>query len=175
MSEGDGRTGYGIVKVHATKQFHQALTAEEVEEERSTRVSWDWRAAGPGSFQVFLGFEITGPKEAPERVEVEMVGTFQIEGDSRSLDLEPFVQFAAPAMLVPYIRQVVTNLTSQGPFEPLLMSPLNVYDLMDFARFTETTGYTQAQEDVELAESLGLTLDEPDSAGETPADEAGED
>lgn len=168
MNPTSAETGYSLVKLHASKQLHRVLTADQVEEERSTGISWDWRVEGPRLFQVFLGFEMKGPQEAPEEIEVDLVGTFQIEGEDTSLALQPFVQFSAPAIILPYIRQIVTNLTSHGPFEPLLMSPMNVQKMMEFANFEESTGFHQLREDPELAAAFGVTHEEIETAGDHP-------
>lgn len=154
-SPNDTSTGYTFVKVHAVDQSYAVLDPESLDEESSTSVYWDWRIENSaGQFQVMFGVEVVGTKTNHESARVRLLGTFNVMGDV-TVDLRTFVTFTAPAILLPYARQMITNLTAQGPFEAKLLSPINVRKLMEFATFEESTGYKQLVADDSLTAVFG--------------------
>lgn len=164
--EADVETGYDLTGVHGLEQHYEVLDPEDVEKERQTRVSWDWQVTGDASFAVYLALIVVGPETAPERVHVAYVATFEFSGSAPTLDLQNFVVFAASSLLVPYLRQAISSLSSDGPFGQMNLSPVNVQALMDFVDFEQSTGYQQLAEDSEMADAFGLDLGgepEPDT------------
>lgn len=157
-------SGYALVKLHATEQRYELVGPEDLSDDAETTVGWDWRIESEGTFQVLFGLEVHPTKEVNQRVVVYMLATFEVQGEP-SLPLRPFVSFSAPAILLPYVRANITHLTSQGPFEPLLLSPLNVTRLLEFATFESSTGYEQVKANPELAASLGTSLEDLENFG----------
>lgn len=158
MEDQDTGTGYTLEKIHTTEQLYRLVNAEDLGEEREYEFGWDWRIGGESAFQVLFSLEIKGTRDINELVRVKIVGTFSVTGKEKTVDLPHFVQYAAPAILFAYVRQIVTTLTSQGPFEPLLIAPTNMQKAMDYGDFEQTTGYSQLADDPELAESWGVEL-----------------
>lgn len=156
--EADAQTGYDLTGVYGLEQHYDVLDSEDVEEERQTRISWDWQVTGEASFAVYLALIVIGPKTAPERVRVAYVASFEFSGSSPTLDLQNFVVFSASALLIPYLREAISSLSSDGPFGQMNLSPVNVQALMDFVDFEQSTGYQQLAEDPEMAETYGVDL-----------------
>lgn len=79
-----------------------------------------------GHYEVELAVTVTA--KAAERtmflVEVNQGGIFQIRGfaDSR---LPMALEVACPEILLPFARDVINNLVTQGGFPPLLINPVN--------------------------------------------------
>lgn len=61
-----------------------------------------------------------------DRFQLELTGIFEtIEGEE-NLDLEQFAKVNAPALLMPFAREVISNITSRTPLPHLLLPPINV-------------------------------------------------
>lgn len=59
----------------------------------------------------------------PFYLETTIVGHFTCEGD---VDIEGF-QLNGMAILLPYIRSIITSFTSQSGISPIILPPINVY------------------------------------------------
>ena len=61
-----------------------------------------------------------------DRFQLELTGIFEtIEGEE-NLDLEQFAKVNAPALLMPFAREVISNITSRTPLPHLLLPPINI-------------------------------------------------
>jgi len=57
---------------------------------------------------------------------LELTGIFQtIEGEE-NLDLNKFADINAPALLFPFAREIINNITSRSPLPDLLLPPINL-------------------------------------------------
>ena len=64
-----------------------------------------------------------------EKFELELSGVFEtIEGEE-NFDLEKFADVNAPALLMPYERELISNITSRTPLPHLLLPPINIIAL----------------------------------------------
>jgi preprotein translocase subunit SecB len=61
-------------------------------------------------------------------LELSYAGLFQIENLPESA-LEPFLLIDCPALLFPFARRLVADLTREGGFPPLLLDPINFANL----------------------------------------------
>lgn len=61
--------------------------------------------------------------------ELEMTGIFSIVKDKENLNLEKFVQVNAPALLMPFVRELISNVTSRTPLPHFLLPPVNILAL----------------------------------------------
>jgi preprotein translocase subunit SecB len=76
-------------------------------------------------------------------LELSYAGMFQIENLPEAA-LEPFLLIDCPALLFPFARRLVADLTREGGFPPLLLDPINFANL--FAkRQQERSGQAQAK------------------------------
>jgi preprotein translocase subunit SecB len=62
-------------------------------------------------------------------VEVKQAGIFMLEGVTDPQQIDYILSTAAPTILFPYARQVISNLVTQGGFPQLVVPPMN-FDAM---------------------------------------------
>jgi len=61
-----------------------------------------------------------------DKFQLELTGLFEtIEGEE-NLDLEQFAKVNAPALLMPFAREIISNITSRTPLPYLLLPPINI-------------------------------------------------
>ena len=61
-----------------------------------------------------------------DKFQLELTGIFEtIEGEE-NLDLKQFAKINAPALLMPFAREVISNITSRTPLPYLLLPPINI-------------------------------------------------
>ncbi|MGI9077184.1 MAG: protein-export chaperone SecB [Gemmatimonadaceae bacterium] len=161
------QSGYFIDRVYVLRQSHEILQdrAALPDGEPSVLFGWDWHIdeEEPAFFHVAVTLGIEGSKERPENAEVWLVGRFQLgeKGAPHSIDFDHFVRTNAPAILFPYARSVLANLTLQGLLGVYHFPPMNVIRLMEDQDPAAATGAQQLLRDPALAERYGH------SAGET--------
>ena len=61
-------------------------------------------------------------------MELSYAGLFQIEGMPQE-SLEPFLLVNCPALLFPFLRRLVSDITREGGFPPLLLDPIDFASL----------------------------------------------
>lgn len=64
-------------------------------------------------------------------IKVKMVGIFEKIGDSHIGDLEEFGKINGAAIIFPFIREIITNLSLKGGIGPIILSPVNFSKLQD--------------------------------------------
>jgi preprotein translocase subunit SecB len=96
-----------------------------------------------GHFEVTLQFGLDPSVRRPEEIRVTLSGRFAPTGESQEVPIESFVRFHAPAILMPFVREIVTGLTSRGFFGALLLPPINVQSLMERQDVNEATATKQ--------------------------------
>lgn len=69
--------------------------------------------------------------DPPYLLEVEMVGVVQQKGEAPpSLSANDFVVHGGAAMMFPFLREAVANLTMRGAFGPIWLDPVNLPNLV---------------------------------------------
>lgn len=63
-------------------------------------------------------------------LELSYAGAFQIENMPQD-QLEPFLLINCPALLFPYLRRIVSDITREGGFPPLLLDPIDFNQLYE--------------------------------------------
>ena len=61
-------------------------------------------------------------------LELAYAGLFEIDNMPEQM-LEPFLLVNCPALLFPYLRRLVADLTREGGFPPLLLDPIDFANL----------------------------------------------
>lgn len=62
--------------------------------------------------------------------EIQCTGIFEIENkDNLDLPIEKFATLNGPAIILPYIRQHLTDLTIKAGFNPYYLPPVNFHEL----------------------------------------------
>ena len=72
--------------------------------------------------------EATGDAGVIYDLELAYAGLFQIEHMPEQM-LEPFLLVNCPALLFPYLRRLVQDLTREGGFPPLVLDPIDFGNL----------------------------------------------
>ncbi|MBA4159329.1 MAG: protein-export chaperone SecB [Gemmatimonadetes bacterium] len=155
-------SGFRLLRVVTIHQAYSIAIDEETilgVEDRRIAVDWDWSVSEDREFDVFLGVALSGSQEAPETVHAEIVGEFELEGTVPSMTFRKFVHTAAPAILLPYVRQIISDLTGRGPYGPYYLPSVNVVRMMQRYDFETTGGAKQLREDPELAKLYGWPTD----------------
>lgn len=62
-------------------------------------------------------------------VEVKQAGIFMLQGVTDAKQIDYILATAAPTILFPYARQVISNIVTQGAFPQLIIPPMN-FDAM---------------------------------------------
>lgn len=158
------QSGYFIDRVYVLRQNHEILLDRDSlpDGEPSVVFGWDWQIdeEEPAFFNVAVTLGIEGSKERPENAQVALVGRFQLgeKGAAHSIDFDHFVRTNAPAILFPYARSVLANLTLQGLLGVYHFPPMNVIRLMEDQDPTAATGAQQLIRDAALAELYGHSV-----------------
>lgn len=101
---------------------------------------WDWRWNDADHFEVGLMLGIPSSAARPEKLEVAATAVFRVVGSAQTVMTTTFAHTHAPALLFPYVRQVVDELTSRSPFGRVLLPPTNIMALMANFDPGEATG-----------------------------------
>jgi preprotein translocase subunit SecB len=72
-------------------------------------------------------------------MELSYAGLFQIEGMPEE-SLEPFLLVNCPALLFPFLRRLVSDITREGGFPPLLLDPIDFASLFVARKQQERAG-----------------------------------
>jgi preprotein translocase subunit SecB len=70
------------------------------------------------------------------RLSVIMAALVEVDVESPNMPLERYVSTAGGPLLLPFIRQVIANLTGQGRFGPIWLQPVNVRAALETATST---------------------------------------
>lgn len=76
---------------------------------------------------VFI-FEKT--ENAPFKLSIYLLAVYSLEGSFDEEKLKNFADVQAPALIFPFIREIVANITMRTPFPPLLLPPINIFKLV---------------------------------------------
>ena len=138
-------TGFVLEQVSTLRQRCEAVDSGSVElpAEDNADFGWDWRWLDEDKFEVALTLELKATVARPEVVAVTLVGRFAVQGKPDKVAPTQFAYGHAPAILFPFVRQVVSGLTTMSPFGPYLLPPVNVAEIMK--RFDPTRASAAAQ------------------------------
>ena len=68
---------------------------------------------------------IIGGAPGPYSLEVEMGGAFKLDSDPSEEELDSLRHINCPAMIFPYLREYVSELTKRAGYAPLYLPPVN--------------------------------------------------
>lgn len=182
-----GLTGpsYELADVYSSRQLFELVEVDEdtpPEEERKTEFSWNWRliqtiateqtaeryensdAIPKGLLiEVNLGLRVGPSSSASYRAETQLVGRFLCVRPDEEWpnDLPPLHTFAslhAVSVLIPYLRQRMSDISGQGPHDEFYLPVLNVHDLMEPFEIEESVGWKGLKELPDLAAAFGVPI-----------------
>lgn len=158
--------GYRLLNVSVANVRYRVVDSDSAElgDESEMRFMWDWRLAGDRQFQVIIGARLIGDKTRPEELDVQLVGSFVILGEPKSVNLESFVHTSATAIMFPYLREKVAKFTADGPYGPHWLPLVNVQNLMKNYDYAQSAGAKQLAANPDAAEAAaeeiaGLDVD----------------
>lgn len=84
----------------------------------------------PEIYEVALAIEGEATSDQGQLYELELVygGAFRLK-DLPQEAIQPFLYIECPALLFPFVRRLLTDLTREGGFPPLLLDPINFAEL----------------------------------------------
>ncbi|MEO7455337.1 MAG: protein-export chaperone SecB [Gemmatimonadaceae bacterium] len=138
MSPANTESGYILESLTFPVQVLVAAVPDPTAE--NAEWGWDWQWKDRDHFEVGLLF-VGPPLDArPEKVQVSVNAVFRVVGDVQTVPIEQFAHGHAPALIFPYIRQVVDELTSRSPYGRVLLPPTNIVALMASFDAAEASG-----------------------------------
>ncbi len=66
-----------------------------------------------------------GEGEFPFSLEIEYEGRFVLDKRASKKDVEPIAKINCPAILFPFLRESVADITRRAGFNPLILPPIN--------------------------------------------------
>lgn len=60
----------------------------------------------------------------------ELVGVFKTEDESANMELGKFAEYNAPALMMPFAREIISSITSKSIYPTLLIPPSNIYAIL---------------------------------------------
>ncbi|MEM9026907.1 MAG: protein-export chaperone SecB [Pseudomonadota bacterium] len=107
-------------------QVKRILEGPPEDTKLTIEVNVNARRVQDGLFEVQIDFTASakGTERAVYQLELIYGGLFQIENLPQDA-LEPFLLVNCPALLFPFLRRIVADLTREGGFEPLLLDPVD--------------------------------------------------
>lgn len=140
-------SGFVLETVFSDKlEFRGAADSDLPADRGDITVGWDWRFADDDFIEVSFSLGREPTRDRPEFVQVAHIGVFRIMPGDNTIPLEQFVRIHAPALLMSYAREAISNLTSRGAYGPLFLPPVNVVALMDRFDIESTHGMRQLRE-----------------------------
>ncbi len=140
-------SGYAIERVYTLEQSLRPIKSDALPlpNESDVNFGWDWRYLKPGVLEVKLVLGLEPDTTHPFEARITTVGTFIVTGEPK-VPIEEFVRLQAVAILLPYARQYLANLTVNTLTGPMHLPSLDVQVMM--ARFDpeKTTGAHQRRE-----------------------------
>ena len=70
-----------------------------------------------------------GEGEFPFLLEIEYEGMFVLNKRASKKDVEPIAKINCPAILFPFMRECVADITRRAGFNPLILPPINFVEL----------------------------------------------
>ncbi len=136
-------SGFRLTAIHCYKQAQTPAPPNKVlGRQREIGVAWDWRRGPENQIQVKLSVEIGPSHRARESLSVGLVASFSTRGKT-TLPVERFVRTNAVAIMLPYAREALSNLSSRGFHGAYYLPSINVVELMKLFDFDKATGARQ--------------------------------
>jgi len=151
--------GFALERVYARSLHFEGVPESQVEsapELGEFNFGWDWSFVSPTAFDVTIIVNLEPARERPERVRASIAGIFQVTGDVPSVDLTRFAKLHAPAILMPFAREMIASLTGRGLFDALYIPPINMVAVMENMQGDSTTGVRQIKEGHPFARAFGF-------------------
>lgn len=115
-----------------------------------SKLKYELPAVEPGKFKYDINlassYKIDGEKliysltlKLYDKFELEITGIFTTIKGKENLSLDKFADINAPILLVPFLREILSNITSRTPLPHLLLPPINISALRKKAETAESS------------------------------------
>jgi len=114
-------------------QFYDIRSGESIPKDHVVKLGIERRLTeGAVVAEVVLHFAIRpkGEEQSAFYLEVDLAGRFEQEAATQNMALEPFLKVNGPALLVPFLREVVANITFRSRHGVMLLPAINVAALV---------------------------------------------
>jgi preprotein translocase subunit SecB len=64
------------------------------------------------------------------KIKCSLLGFFSVEEGQENMTLDEFAETNAPAMIFPFLREVIVSITTKAGMPPLLLPPINIYAML---------------------------------------------
>ncbi len=83
------------------------------------------------NFGVFLTVDLKQEFAGKNLVEIKVtcVGVFKKNAEVSEKALDDFCNINAPAIIFPFVREIISNLSTKGGLQPIIIQPINFVDL----------------------------------------------
>ena len=116
----------------------KGLSGNDVQPDVQIQVSLDGRARGvQHQYEVFTKVKATSINKVDNSplflLELDYGGIFHVEGVPDD-QLHPFLMIECPRLLFPFLRRIVSDITRDGGFPPVLLQPIDFVALWQARR-----------------------------------------
>lgn len=165
-------TGYEIEKIYTIHQLMEHMNPGEPDTQGLLDIGWDWRLlleADVPTFEVRLSATVEPSEDRDDFITASVVGRFRQTAEEPTVHVIDFARLHGPAILLPYLRQALSSLTSLSFYGSYYLPPINVQSLMADFDPEQTSGAKQlsaiASWDVEHRSQQNATQhEEPDTS-----------
>ncbi|MDC7124994.1 MAG: protein-export chaperone SecB [Spirochaetales bacterium] len=78
------------------------------------------------NLNVELTIEISEEENNSFHISCTMVGEFSVSEGTENMDLESFSKVNAVSLMIPYLREVISSVTTRSGLKPVILPPINV-------------------------------------------------
>jgi preprotein translocase subunit SecB len=142
-------SGYAITRVYSTHlEMHAQEPSEDATRHDAVGFGWDWRwIEERRAFEVRISLVVEPSAHRHQYAAANTIGQFRLVDEAPAIPIEEFARLQAVAILLPYARQFLTELTGNSLHGPYYLPSLNVHQLMegfDPAKATAANQVTQS-------------------------------
>jgi len=76
---------------------------------------------------ILLEVTIKDSEQSNFFIDCKMVGNFSVIQGDENLDLNQFLNINAPALIFPYVRETISNITMRAGIKPIILPPINMH------------------------------------------------
>lgn len=161
MTENAVAAAFTIAGIHALDVHYDLLDGDtedlpELGEDRPVGFIWDWNVLDEDTVSVLLGVQVGATRETPERVRYAATAVAVFGEAPTHPGFFDLIRVHLPAIIFPYLREGVANLTSRGPYGLFQLPPTNVAKLAERFPLKESSGYERFQKEPKLRKRFGL-------------------
>ena len=79
-----------------------------------------------GTVEVYANFKLVKDEKSFLTLDLKFIGFFSVIGDEENMDIKEFIENNSLALMFPYIREHITNITSKSGIKPIVLPPINL-------------------------------------------------